>query len=134
MAGKQINVVAAVIEHDGLYLCAKRPIGKYAYTSNVWEFPGGKIEPNETEKEAIVRELKEEMNYDISVERHLVTVTHEYPDFTISLATYICHPVGDRDSFTLNEHTDYKWLRADELDSLEWAAADLGIVKAIKEE
>lgn len=128
---KKIHVVAAVVEHDGYYLCVRKGQTRYAYTSNVFEFPGGKVESGETEPEAIIRELQEEMNYAINVDKHIVTVSHDYPDFSITLSAYICHPANGRDSFSLKEHIEYKWLRKDELSSLNWAAADVGIVESI---
>lgn len=127
------HVVAAVVEHEGQYLCVRKGQTRYSYTSNVFEFPGGKVEPGETESEAIIRELQEEMDYSIIVDRHLTTVSYEYPDFSITLSAYICHPAKERDSFVLKEHIENKWLAAEELTSLSWAAADDGIVEAIKE-
>lgn len=129
---KRIEVVAAVVEHGDRYLCVRKGVTRYEYTSNVFEFPGGKVEPGETEEEALKRELQEEMNYDITVERHLISVSHDYPDLSITLSAYICHPVGDRDAFVLKEHTEYKWLAKEELETLNWAAADVGIVEVIK--
>lgn len=129
---KTVNVVAAVVKHGNHYLCTKRPEGKYSYTSNKWEFPGGKVEPGETEPAALVRELQEEMDYDIVVEGLLTTVTHQYPDFTINLSAYICHPAGDREAFILKEHIERKWLSKEELFNLDWAAADVGIVEALQ--
>lgn len=128
---KHYHVVAAVVEHNGLYLCVRKGQTRYAYTSNVFEFPGGKVESGETEPEAIIRELQEEMDYAITVDKHVVTVSHDYPDFSITLSAYLCHPAGGRDSFSLKEHIEYRWLRKEGLSELTWAAADVGIVEAL---
>lgn len=128
---KHYHVVAAVVEHGNKYLCVRKGVTRYEYTSNVFEFPGGKVEPGETEDEALRRELREEMDYDITVDCHLVTVSHDYPDFSITLSAYICHPVGAKDAFILKEHTESQWLSKEELHTLQWAAADIEIYKAI---
>lgn len=125
----QYNVVAAVITHNGKYLCMQKGKTRYDYTSNKYEFPGGKVESGETEPQALARELLEEMDYQIRIERHLVTVHHEYPDFGITLSAYLCSVSTDR--FRMNEHVGYKWLDAADLRSLDWAAADVGIVDAL---
>lgn len=119
---KHYNVVAAVIEVDGKLLCMKRGVTRYAYTSHLWEFPGGKIEEGETPEEALHRELIEEMNLDVVVHEHLATVTHEYPDFTITLAAYRCSATTTE--FIMREHADCRWLPWNELDTLPWCAAD----------
>ncbi len=116
------EVVAAVIVHQGRVLCMQRGQTKYDYTSHKWEFPGGKIEPKETPQEAIHREIQEEMGMDIKVGRHLITVEHQYPDFFIRLQCFLCS-TGSPD-FELREHADFRWLRPEELDQLDWAEAD----------
>lgn len=126
---KHYNVVAAVVEHDGKILCMQRPMGKYSYTSFHWEFPGGKVEVGETPQEALHRELLEEMDYDVRVGEHITTVEHEYPDFMITMAAYWCE--ASTKDFNRKEHADHKWLSVEELDTLDWCAADLPIVKAI---
>ena len=82
---KHYHVVAAVIEVDGKVLCMQRGVTRYPYTSHLWEFPGGKIEPGETPQQALHRELIEEMDLDVEVHERLAVVTHDYPDFTITL-------------------------------------------------
>ena len=119
---KHYNVVAAVIEVDGKVLCMQRGVTRYEYTSHRWEFPGGKIEPGETPQQALHRELIEEMELDVEVHEHLATVTHDYPDFTITLAAYRC--VAKTRDFTMREHAANRWLSWDELPLLEWCAAD----------
>ena len=82
---KHYHVVAAVVEVDGKVLCMQRGKTRYTYTSYLWEFPGGKIEEGETPQQALHRELIEEMDLDVEVHELLSTVTHDYPDFTITL-------------------------------------------------
>ena len=122
MPKKEYHVVAAVIEVNGKVLCMQRGKTRYSYTSHLWEFPGGKIEPGETPQQALHRELLEEMDLDVQVHEHLATVTHDYPDFTITLAAYRC--VASTTAFTMREHAACCWLRSDELSALPWCAAD----------
>ena len=126
---KHYNVVAAVVCLDGKNLCMQKGKTKYDYTSYKWEFPGGKIEPGEMPQAALARELMEEMDYLVEVGERIVTVSHEYPDFGITMTAFLCKPLAD--SFRMKEHADSKWCGKEELKSLDWAAADVDIVKAI---
>ena len=128
---KHYNVVAAVVCHDGKYLCMQKGKTKFDYTSYKWEFPGGKIEPGETPQQALARELMEEMEYPVEVGEELVTVNHEYPDFSITMTAFLCTPKGDAYGFKRREHADSKWCSQEELKGLDWAAADVGIVECI---
>lgn len=123
---KTYNVVAAVIVNSDRILCMQRNESKYDYISLKWEFPGGKVEDNETEEEALIREAKEELNLDIIIEDKLITVAHEYPDFKIIMHTFLCFCLSK--DIILNDHKDFKWLKKEELRSLDWAAADVPIV------
>ena len=123
---KHYNVVAAVVEVDGKVLCMQRGKTRFAYTSHLWEFPGGKIEPNETPEQALHRELQEEMDLDVEVHELLATVTHDYPDFTITLAAYRCTATTTR--FTMREHASSCWLPWKDLPTLQWCAADARLV------
>ena len=125
---KKLSVVAAVIIHDGKYLCALKGEHKYAYLSNKYEFPGGKVEPNETADQALIREIHEELNLAIDVKSYLLTVEHSYPDFQIELATYLCETTSI-DELVIHEHHGIKWSHIEELEQLDWAAADLPIVQ-----
>lgn len=128
---KHYNVVAAVVCHDGKYLCMQKGKTKFEYTSYKWEFPGGKIEPGETPQQALARELMEEMEYPVEVGVELVTVNHEYPDFSITMTAFLCTPKGDANGFRRCEHADSKWCSQEELKGLDWAAADVGVVESI---
>lgn len=126
---KTIKVVAAVVTKDGKYLCMQRCRSRESYNSERWEFPGGKVENDESDHEALLREIKEEMDWNIYVGRKIATITHNYPELTIELTAYWCK--GGDEEFTMLEHLDAKWLAADELNSLKWTDADKKIVARI---
>lgn len=126
---KHYHVVAAVIEHQGMILCMQRGETPFAYTAHHWEFPGGKVEPGETPEQALRRELLEELDYDVEVGQHIITVTHSYPDFIITLAAYHC--TARSAHLVLREHQAHRWLRPDQLMQLDWCAADVPIARAV---
>jgi 8-oxo-dGTP diphosphatase len=123
---KKIEVVAGVIFWNDSLLCVQRPKNKYHYISEKFEFPGGKIEAGETKEEALHRELLEELNISTKIKSFFVTVVHEYPDFELTMHSFICEV--DSKELTLQEHIDQKWLKINELNTLDWAAADIPIV------
>jgi 8-oxo-dGTP diphosphatase len=123
---KKIEVVAAVIFWNNLVLCVQRPKNKLDYISEKFEFPGGKMEKGETKEEALHRELLEELNLSIKIKSFFLTIVHEYPDFELTMHSFICEV--DSKEITLHEHIDQKWLRINELTALDWAAADIPIV------
>lgn len=126
---KKVEVVAAVIMHNQKILCVQRSENKYAYISKKFEFPGGKMEEGETKKQTIIREIKEELNMDIIPIKELKTVEHEYPDFNLIMHSFISECLSSE--VFLSEHIDYKWLSVSELETLDWAAADLPIVEQL---
>ncbi|MBR5084037.1 MAG: (deoxy)nucleoside triphosphate pyrophosphohydrolase [Prevotella sp.] len=119
---KHYKVVAAVIKDKDKYLCMQRCRSEYEYTSEYWEFPGGKVEEGESEHHALLREIREEMDWDIYVGRCIGSIAHEYPDFSITLTAYLCKG-GDGD-FKMLKHLDCKWLTKKELPSLKWTEGD----------
>lgn len=125
---KKIEVVAAIIRDKDKFLTTERGYGDL---KGFWEFPGGKIEPNESQTDALKREIMEEMRAEISVGDFLTTVEYDYPDFHLIMHCYMCE-LSD-ENIDLLEHLDAKWLAADELDSLEWCPADILVVKALKD-
>jgi 8-oxo-dGTP diphosphatase len=126
---KKIEVVAGVIFWRDNILCVQRPKNKLHYISEKFEFPGGKIEKGETKEEALHRELLEELNLSIKIKSFLMTVVHLYPDFELTMHSYICEV--DSKEITLNEHIDKKWLKVNDLNQLDWAGADIPIVEKL---
>ena len=125
---KNKKVVAAIIHNDNKFLTTQRGYGDY---KDGWEFPGGKIEPGETPQEALVREIREELDCEIIVGEHLVTVEHDYPDFHLSMQCFWAELAEDA-HLELLEHEAAKWLSVEELDSVNWLPADIAVVEAIK--
>jgi 8-oxo-dGTP diphosphatase len=123
---KSIDVVAAIIERNHKVLCVQRGKAKYSYISEKWEFPGGKIEDNENEHNALVREIMEELSMKIKVKEKLMIVKHSYPHFHLTMHIFIC---SSEDQPILNEHQDFRWLTKFELENLDWAAADIPVIK-----
>jgi 8-oxo-dGTP diphosphatase len=94
-----------------------------------WEFPGGKLEQNEDEVSCIKREIKEELNIEIIIAKRLNPVIHKYSNFEVKLIPYVAYYQSGK--LNLNEHRDYKLLNINELDALDWAEADIPILKQI---
>jgi 8-oxo-dGTP diphosphatase len=127
--GEVIQVVGAVIVRDGEVLCALRgPDGKLP---GKWEFPGGKLEAGEKPEVALRREIEEELSCDIDVQSHVVTTEHEYDFATIALATYLCSLVSGEP--LKSEHAELRWLAPRDLESLDWAPADIPAVEILRE-
>lgn len=125
---KHIEVVAAILIQDKRILATQRGYGNYAGS---WEFPGGKVEPGEGNIEALKREITEELNAEIEVDSFFISVDYEYPEFTMTLDCYLCKPKSE---ITLLEHSDARWLSRNELESVDWLAADAEIIEKIKSE
>lgn len=124
---KQINVVGAVIVKDSEVLCAQRgPAGSLA---GMWEFPGGKIEPGETAREALQREIVEELECQVAVGDEVTTTRHEYEFGIVTLTTFYCELVAGTPKLT--EHAEVRWLAPDVLGALDWAPADIPAVERI---
>ena len=126
---KNVIVSAAVIYRADNILCVQRPENSKAYMSLKWEFPGGKVEEGEQLEEALVREIREELSADIEISKFFMTVEHTYPDFHLVMHVYNCQLTEGE--VILNEHVDMKWLKVEELDQLDWAEADIPIVKRL---
>ena len=129
---KFVEVVAAIIVKDSKYLCVQRGESKLSYISKKYEFPGGKVETGETNETALIREIKEELSLEIHGLKHFLTVEHTYPDFKITMHGYKC--CVESPILKLSEHLDFKWRTPNEMDDLDWAAADLPIVDKLKRE
>ena len=120
---KRIEVVAAVIERDGEFLATQRGYGAY---KDWWEFPGGKIEAGETNAQALVREIHEELNADITVNEFLMTVEYDYPEFHLTMHCYLCSLANSH--YVLLEHESARWLSPNEIKNMKWLPADLEVV------
>lgn len=126
---KTVHVVAAVIREGDRVFATQRGYGEQ---KDGWEFPGGKIEAGETPQQALVREIREELDTGIAVGECLTTIEYDYPAFHLSMQCFwaaICdgEPV-------LKEHEAARWLRAEELDDVAWLPADLTIIPLIRKE
>lgn len=124
---KTIEVVAAIIKKEDKIFITRRASGDFA---DMWEFPGGKIEKLESREEALIREIKEELELDIDVLEFLITIDYDYSNFHLTMHCFICKILGGK--LNLNAHNDSKWITLDELDEPEWVPADILVVEAIK--
>lgn len=125
---KEIKVVAAIIKNEDKILATKRGYGEFI---NMWEFPGGKIEPGETKKQALVREIKEELNIEINVDKFALDIEYQYPNFYLFMSCFMCSI--KEGSIELLEHNDGKWITKEELNTLNWLPADIDAVNYLKE-
>jgi len=125
---KTIEVAAAIIVKDGKIFATQRGYGEW---QGWWEFPGGKIEPGECPEAALVREIREELDAEVSVGRLLETVEWDYPNFHLTMHCFICSLLSE--SLHLNEHEAAEWLTRETLDSVRWLPADEGLVGKISE-
>ena len=125
---KTIEVVAAIIIKDEEVFATQRGYGEW---QGWWEFPGGKIEPGETPQEALVREIHEELDADISVGALLETVEWDYPTFHLTMHCYLCTLLSD--SINLNEHQAAAWLTPQTLTTVKWLPADEGLIGRLRE-
>ena len=128
---KTIKVVAAVIKavNEGgeqIVFATQRGYGEF---KGGWEFPGGKIEVGESQENALIRELSEEMCMKVKVIGHFCDVEYEYVDYIVNLHCYKC--TTNNSNFVMNVHKDYRWLPLNQLDILDWAPADWPVVKML---
>ena len=123
-----IRVVAAIIIKNEKVFATQRGYGDF---KGGWEFPGGKIDAGETQEEALIREIKEELDTEVEVIELLDTVEYDYPNFHLSMDCFICSiKSGD---LVLKEHEAAQWLTKETLDSVNWLPADLGLIDKIRE-
>ena len=121
---KHIEVVAAILIDGNAVLATQRGYGDW---KGWWEFPGGKIKSGETHELALIRELREEMDTDITIDRYLTTVEYDYPDFHLTMHCYLCHLTDGH--YTLKEHLAARWLTAETLQTVQWLPADEELVQ-----
>ena len=124
---KAIRVVAAVIRDGCRIFATQRGYGPYR---DMWEFPGGKIEAGETPEEALIREIREELDTEIDVGEKIAHVEFDYPEFHLSMGCYLCSIRSGH--LTLKEHESARWMRTDELDSVNWLPADQEVLEILR--
>ena len=124
---KTIEVVAAIIRKGDRIFATQRGYGEW---KDWWELPGGKTEPGETPEEALVREIREELSTEICIDKFLCTVDYDYPKFHLTMQCYMC-TLGS-EALHLNEHEAARWLAPEELRSVNWLPADLGLIDLIE--
>lgn len=125
---KSIEVVAAIICRDSKIFATQRGYGEF---KDGWEFPGGKIESGESPRQALVREIKEELDTEIEVGEHFCTVEYDYPQFHLTMHCYLA--AIKTGQLLLKEHEAAQWLTLDNLDCVDWLPADLEIIEKLKE-
>lgn len=123
---KRIEVVAAIIIREGKVFATQRGYGEF---KDGWEFPGGKVEPGESREEALKREIKEELDAEIQVEKLLETVEYDYPKFHLTMHCYICELLSEE--LILKEHEDARWLSKNEMDTVDWLPADRDVASRV---
>ena len=126
---KRIEVVAAIIRKGDKVFATQRGYGEW---KDWWEWPGGKMEAGESPEQALVREIREELSSDISVDKFLCTVDYDYPKFHLTMRCYMCSLLSE--SIHLNEHEAARWLDADTLGSVRWLPVDDDILPLILRE
>ena len=125
---KTIEVVAAIIRHGDKVFATQRGYGEF---KGGGEFPGGKMEPGETPPQALIREIKEELDTEIEVGELIETVEYDYPKFHLTMHCFMCTVKSGH--LVLKEHEAAKWLTKDTLDSVDWLPADEGVIDKIKQ-
>lgn len=126
---KAIEVVAAVIQKENKVLATRRNYGEF---QGMWEFPGGKIENDETREQALKREILEELNIQIDIDHFFTTIEYDYPQFHLVMHCYLCH-LPEHEHLTLNVHDQIKWIDKKNLNSIDWLPADIPVAKQIIE-
>lgn len=124
---KRIEVVAAIIYKEGTFLATQRGYGEF---KGLWEFPGGKIKTGETPQEALIREIKEELDITINVNRFICTTEYDYPQFHLTMHSYLCDIASG--NMILKEHLSNLWLQKEDLNKVNWLPADKEVVKVLK--
>ena len=124
---KKIEVVAAVIQQNNTFLATQRGYGEF---KGMWEFPGGKVEPDENHEDALKREIREELCIEVAVGELLTTIEYDYPTFHLTMHCYLCEISNGE--LILQEHLAARWLKLGQLDEVEWLPADIEVIVDLK--
>ncbi len=126
---KKVSVIAGVITNKQKILCAQRSKNSLSYISGKFEFPGGKVEKFETDEQCLKREILEELSLEIEINDFYMLVNHIYPDFKLNMKVYLCS--SNNRNIILKDHISCKWLSLKNISHLDWAEADLPVVRKL---
>ena len=126
---KNIEVVAAILRKDNTIFATEKGYGEF---KGYWEFPGGKVEPGESLEEALRREIREELQVEINIEEKFTELDYDYPHFHLTMHCYFCSVLSGE--ITLVEATDARWLKKEELNTVNWLPADISLIEELKKQ
>lgn len=126
---KNIEVVAAIFRKDNTIFATEKGYGEF---KGYWEFPGGKVEPGESLEEALRREIREELQVEIHIEEKFTELDYDYPHFHLTMHCYFCSVLSGE--ITLVEATDARWLKKEELNTVNWLPADISLIEELKKQ
>ena len=126
---KNIEVVAAILRKDNTIFATEKGYGEF---KGYWEFPGGKVEPGESLEEALRREIREELQVEIHIEEKFTELDYDYPHFHLTMHCYFCSVLSGE--ITLVEATDARWLKKEELNTVNWLPADISLIEELKKQ
>jgi len=126
---KNIEVVAAIFRKENTIFATEKGYGEF---KGYWEFPGGKVEPGESLEEALRREIREELQVEIHIEEKFTELDYDYPHFHLTMHCYFCSVLSGE--ITLVEATDARWLKKEELNTVNWLPADISLIEELKKQ
>lgn len=126
---KNIEVVAAIFRKENTIFATEKGYGEF---KGYWEFPGGKVEPGESLEEALRREIREELQVEIHIEEKFTELDYDYPKFHLTMHCYFCSVLSGE--ITLVEATDARWLKKEELNTVNWLPADISLIEELKKQ
>ena len=126
---KNIEVVAAIFRKENTIFATEKGYGEF---KGYWEVPGGKVEPGESLEEALRREIREELQVEIHIEEKFTELDYDYPHFHLTMHCYFCSVLSGE--ITLVEATDARWLKKEELNTVNWLPADISLIEELKKQ
>ena len=126
---KNKEVVAAIFRKENTIFATEKGYGEF---KGYWEFPGGKVEPGESLEEALRREIREELQVEINIEEKFTELDYDYPHFHLTMHCYFCSVLSGE--ITLVEATDARWLKKEELNTVNWLPADISLIEELKKQ